>query len=248
MSAEVETPSTGRTEIVHKNITAKDGSRLNCQFYSRIGACRHGEKCSRNHIKPTSSNVIILPNMYQNPKLNKNDTHVDERQIQKTFDHFYEDVFIKLASLGQVVDIAVCENENNHLNGNVYVSYHSREEASKAAQALNQEWYNGKPIHCDLSPVDKFDDATCRAYEDSNCSRGDICNFMHLRHPSQQLEESLQNSQKKSIILKRLAKESNRPSAAANATTSTSAAPVSVGDTNAVRETSTIQDISNLFA
>ncbi|KAK6198813.1 uncharacterized protein RJT21DRAFT_133393 [Scheffersomyces amazonensis] len=220
-------------EVVHKNITASDGSRLNCQFYSRIGACRHGEKCSRNHVKPTSSNVIILPNLYQNPKLNKNDTHVDDGQIQKTFDHFYEDVFIKFASLGQVVELAVCENENNHLNGNVYVTYHSKEEAARAAAILNQEWYNGKPVYCDLSPVDKIDDATCRAYEESNCARGDICNFMHLRHPTHQLEESLHNSQKKSIILRKLAKVSSKPVTGSGSSTSAATATATATATTA---------------
>lgn len=33
-------------------------------------ACRHGDRCSRLHNKPTISQTILIPNMYQNPVLN----------------------------------------------------------------------------------------------------------------------------------------------------------------------------------
>lgn len=32
-------------------------SRVNCSFYFKIGACRHGDRCSRLHNKPTFSQV-----------------------------------------------------------------------------------------------------------------------------------------------------------------------------------------------
>lgn len=31
--------------------------RVNCSFYFKIGACRHGDRCSRLHNKPTFSQV-----------------------------------------------------------------------------------------------------------------------------------------------------------------------------------------------
>lgn len=34
-------------------------SRVNCSFYFKIGACRHGDRCSRLHNKPTFSQVKI---------------------------------------------------------------------------------------------------------------------------------------------------------------------------------------------
>merc|ERR1711904_154930 len=43
--------------------------RVNCPFYYKIGACRHGSRCSRQHNKPTVSPTILLPNMYQHPAL-----------------------------------------------------------------------------------------------------------------------------------------------------------------------------------
>ncbi|TKR92770.1 hypothetical protein L596_007352 [Steinernema carpocapsae] len=34
--------------------------RSNCSFYSKIGACRHGLKCSRQHIEPKSSQITYI--------------------------------------------------------------------------------------------------------------------------------------------------------------------------------------------
>ena len=33
--------------------------RVNCSFYFKIGACRHGDRCSRLHNKPTFSQVKL---------------------------------------------------------------------------------------------------------------------------------------------------------------------------------------------
>ena len=46
--------------------TEKD--RVNCPFYFKIGACRHGERCSRLHMRPTLSQTILMTNMYENPE------------------------------------------------------------------------------------------------------------------------------------------------------------------------------------
>jgi len=42
--------------------------RVNCSFFFKIGACRHGERCSRLHNKPTFSQTILLQNLYLNPQ------------------------------------------------------------------------------------------------------------------------------------------------------------------------------------
>ena len=38
--------------------TEKD--KVNCSFYFKIGACRHGDRCSRIHNKPSFSQTIVL--------------------------------------------------------------------------------------------------------------------------------------------------------------------------------------------
>lgn len=179
--------------------------KINCQFYTRIGACRHGEKCSRRHIKPTSSNTIILSNLYQNPKLNKNVQDLNPLQIKEYFENFYKDIFIRIAKIGEIEDIVVCENENNHLNGNVYLKFRDSDFAQSAVIELNQDWFGGRPVHCELSPVASFQDATCRAYDNNSCKR-ELCNFMHIIRPSHEVKMMLLKGQEKSILLKNLIK------------------------------------------
>lgn len=49
--------------------TEKD--KVNCSFYFKIGACRHGDRCSRLHNKPTFSQgppyrpVFFLSDLYR---------------------------------------------------------------------------------------------------------------------------------------------------------------------------------------
>jgi splicing factor U2AF subunit len=47
-------------------IFATEEDKVNCPFYFKIGACRHGEKCVRIHTKPTVSRTILFPHLYQN--------------------------------------------------------------------------------------------------------------------------------------------------------------------------------------
>ncbi|XP_076372591.1 splicing factor U2af 38 kDa subunit-like isoform X5 [Tachypleus tridentatus] len=46
--------------------TEKD--KVNCSFYFKIGACRHGDRCSRIHNKPTFSQTVLIQNLYHNPQ------------------------------------------------------------------------------------------------------------------------------------------------------------------------------------
>lgn len=173
-----------------------------CTFYQKIGACRHGEKCSRRHVKPSESQTVLLANLYQNPKASTNENEkMSEKQVGEAFDHFYADVFKKLASLGEVDRIVVCENENFHLSGNVYVRFTNTAGAENAIMTLNQEWYGGKPVYCELSPVTSFQEANCRAHDTNSCTRGDHCNFMHVIRPSDDLRVRLKQAQDKQIAL-----------------------------------------------
>lgn len=66
---------------------------------------------------------------------------------------------------------------------------------------LNQCWFGRRPVHAELSPVESFHDANCRAYETDTCNRGDHCNFMHVRKPSKLLKGNLFRSQEKRRVL-----------------------------------------------
>lgn len=175
-----------------------------CTFYQRIGACRHGDKCSRKHIRPQLLKTVLLANLYSNPKTDRNsDISVSDNSAE-SFEHFYTDVYKRLARAGEIDSMLVCENENFHLNGNVYVKFCSPKAASEAVMLINQEWFAGKPVYCELLPVQNFHDAKCRAHDTNTCNRGDNCNFMHVKKISNDVTRKLRLAQDKSIALKRL--------------------------------------------
>lgn len=91
---------------------------------------------------------------------------------------------------GEVEEMNVCDNLGDHLVGNVYVKvgvwvslfsmyslllffkvvivplqFRCEEDAEKAVIDLNNRWFNGQPIHAELSPVTDFREACCRQYE-----------------------------------------------------------------------------------
>lgn len=163
---------------------------------TQIGACRHGERCSRLHNKPTLSQTILMSNMYQSPAAAAiaNPTaqiNTDPRAIQEHFEDFYEDIFEELAKFGELEGLNVCDNTSDHLIGNVYVKFREEESALAALNALSGRFYSGRPILCEFSPVTDFRESTCRQYEEQTCNRGGYCNFMHLKPISRQLRKIL---------------------------------------------------------
>ncbi|CAN6643002.1 hypothetical protein TRVA0_019S01992 [Trichomonascus vanleenenianus] len=177
------------------SIYGTEHDKVNCSFYYKIGACRHGEKCSRKHIKPQFSQTILCPNLYSNPLLSNN--HMSRGEIQEHFDAFYEDIYSEASLFGKVEEMVVCENSNDHLMGNVYARFRYEEDAAKARDNFNSRWYNGRPVYCELSPVTDFREACCRQHETRDCSRGGLCNFMHAKRPTGSLLSELEASQKK---------------------------------------------------
>ena len=45
------------------------------------------------------------------------------------------------------------------------LQFRREEDAEKAVIDLNNRWFNGQPIHAELSPVTDFREACCRQYE-----------------------------------------------------------------------------------
>merc|ERR1711928_159934 len=179
--------------------TEKD--KVNCSFYFKIGACRHGDRCSRIHNKPTFSQTLCLQNFYVNPQ-NATKTAdgtavpgiitMSDEEAQEHFDTFFEDVFLELEEkYGEIEEMNVCDNLGDHLVGNVYVKFKYEEDAEKAMVAVNNRWYNQQPIYAELSPVTDFRESCCRQYEMGECTRGGFCNFMHLKPISRELRRRM---------------------------------------------------------
>eukprot|EP01116_Phalansterium_solitarium_P007935 TRINITY_DN20_c0_g1_i1.p2 TRINITY_DN20_c0_g1~~TRINITY_DN20_c0_g1_i1.p2 ORF type:complete len:285 (+),score=53.10 TRINITY_DN20_c0_g1_i1:65-919(+) len=167
--------------------TEKD--RVNCPFYFKIGACRHGDKCERRHNKPVMSQTLLMSGMWQNPALYFPD--MPPAEVDERFDDFYEDLFEELAKFGEIEELNVCANVCDHLAGNVYVKYEKEEDAAKSIQGLVGRFYGGKPIVAEFSPVTDFREASCRQHDMGECTRGGHCNFMHLKHPSRDVKRRL---------------------------------------------------------
>lgn len=183
-------------------------------FYYKIGACRHGDRCSRKHVKPSYSQTILLPNLYQNPAFDPKNK-MNASQLQNHFDAFYEDFFCEMCKYGEVEEVVVCDNNNDRtflppavvlhgmltsatdLIGNVYARFKYEDDAQSACDALNARWYAARPIYCELSPVTDFREACCRLNSGEGCVRGGFCNFIHRKEPSKDLERELELSMKK---------------------------------------------------
>ncbi|KAM4703425.1 splicing factor U2AF 26 kDa subunit isoform 1-T1 [Rhinophrynus dorsalis] len=178
--------------------TEKD--KVNCSFYFKIGACRHGDRCSRLHNKPTFSQTIVLLNLYRNPQNTAQSAdgshclsgHVSDVQVQEHYDDFFEEVFTEVEQkYGEIEEMNICDNLGDHLVGNVYVKFRREEDAERALVELNNRWFNGQAIHAELSPVTDFRESCCRQYEMGECTRGGFCNFMHLKPISGALRRQL---------------------------------------------------------
>ncbi|XP_052675214.1 splicing factor U2AF 26 kDa subunit-like isoform X1 [Crassostrea angulata] len=183
--------------------TEKD--KVNCSFYFKIGACRHGERCSRLHNKPTFSQTVLIENLYMNPQntaLTADGSHIvqmDDTELQQFYDEFFEEVYVELEKYGEIEEMNVCDNLGDHLVGNVYVKFRYEEDAEKAVNELNNRWFNGRPVHAELSPVTDFREACCRQYEMGECTRGGFCNFMHLKPISRELRRELYGRSRRKV-------------------------------------------------
>lgn len=177
--------------------TEKD--KVNCSFYFKIGACRHGDRCSRLHNKPTFSQTIVLQGLYQNPQINNLTMGaISNVEMQEHYDNFFEEVFVELEEkYGAIEEMNVCDNLGDHLVGNVYIKFHKEEHAEKAVNDLNNRWFNAQPIIAELSTVTDFREACCRQYEMGECTRGGFCNFMHLKPISRDLRRKLYGRKEK---------------------------------------------------
>jgi len=169
-------------------IFGTEEDRVNCPFYFKIGACRHGDQCSRQHNRPTASQSLLLCHMYPNcPESLQiaQEEPWDDEMYARAQDHleaFYEEVFLELANYGEIEDMVVIDNVSDHMIGNVYCKYYNEEDAERALTKLTGRFYGGKLIQAEFSPVTDFREARCRAFHESRCNRGGYCNFMHIKH------------------------------------------------------------------
>ena len=88
------------------SIHGTEQDRVNCPFYFKVGACRHGDRCSRQHNKPLFSQTVLLAHMYQAPQSatmqqgpTALSTAADDKPGQEHFDDYFEEVWLLCARL-----------------------------------------------------------------------------------------------------------------------------------------------------
>lgn len=187
-------PQGGAEHLARIHGTEED--KVNCPFYFKIGACRHGDKCSRQHHRPPFSETVLIKHMWNNPlcaiaTAGGNVNMVDRSKLQEGFDEFYDEIFEEFKNFGKLEDVQVCENLGDHMVGNVYIKFHDEEDAEKALLNLNGRYFAGRPLAVEYSPVSDFREARCRQYDEGTCARGPYCNFMHVFEPSRELRNHL---------------------------------------------------------
>lgn len=177
-------------------IYGTEDDKVNCHFFFKIGACRHGDTCQRKHYRPPFSQTILIKHMWYNPMIPVVNSggdirYMDMAKLQDDFNTFYEEVYEEMRKFGKVEDVQVLENLGNHMIGNVYVKFSDEEEADTALKALHGRFYAGRQLECEFSSVTDFRDSRCRSFDQDYCSREVWCNFMHVREPSKALRQYL---------------------------------------------------------
>lgn len=169
-------------------IFGTEEDRVNCPFYFKIGACRNGDQCNRQHNRPTMSQTLLLSHMYPNTPealALANDEPWDDDMYDRAQQHleaFYTEVFLELANYGEIEDVVVVDNLADHMIGNLYAKFYHEEDAERALTKLTGRFYSGKLIQAEYTTVTDFREARCRAFHETKCNRGGYCNFIHLKH------------------------------------------------------------------
>ncbi|MES1904644.1 MAG: Splicing factor U2AF 26 kDa subunit, partial [Paramarteilia canceri] len=108
--------------------------------------------------------------------------------VQEHFHAFYNEFFNTLSDdFGPIKEIHTCDNLSEHLIGNTYVKFKDEDDAKECVEAMQNRWFDGKPIQAALSPVTDFREACCRQFDQGECTRGGFCNFMHLKPISESI-------------------------------------------------------------
>ncbi|XP_019384823.1 PREDICTED: U2 small nuclear ribonucleoprotein auxiliary factor 35 kDa subunit-related protein 2 [Crocodylus porosus] len=200
--------------------TEKD--RANCPFYIKTGACRFGDRCSRKHNYPTSSQTLLIRGMFITfgmEQCRRDDYDTDasleysEEETYQQFLEFYEDVLPEFKSVGKVIQFKVSCNFEPHLRGNVYVQYQSEKDCQEALTSFNGRWYAGRQLQCEFCPVTRWKTAICGLFERQKCPRGKHCNFLHVfRNPNNEFWEANRDIHISPERTNQLAKNSERRS------------------------------------
>ncbi|EPY37211.1 splicing factor U2AF 35 kDa subunit [Strigomonas culicis] len=177
-----------------------------CMFFAKMGACRHGDNCTKMHLRPTASPTVLFPMMYPNPlaidhiKDREWGFEFDKKYLKKHFEHFYKEVWRVFMEFGRIAELRVVSNLGDHLLGNVYIRFEDPDGPQVAARIVKD--LRAKQLHDivvlpELSPVTNFVEACCKEDVEGACVRGDQCNYLHIVKVTRKMKEKLEKEQDK---------------------------------------------------
>ncbi|KAK6619029.1 hypothetical protein RUM44_003411 [Polyplax serrata] len=164
-----------------------------CSFFYKVGACRFGSQCSRNHQHLHISNTLMISNFYSHftldqCKSSEYDTDIgleyEDSDMYSHFREFYLDVIPEFKRFGDVTMVKICCNSEPHLRGNVYIEYKDERDAMVAYRGFQGRWYGGKQLTIEFVKIRDWGGAVCGDFARKKCPKGKSCNFLHVfRNP-----------------------------------------------------------------
>ena len=145
------------------------------------------------------SQTIMFKHLYQNPPAalafaeGSKVSQKDLKEALKDLEKFYEEIFVELSNYGELKELYVVDNLGDHLIGNVYVRFNDEASASKAFNSLEGKFYHNNLIEEEYSPIYSVGDARCKKFDEGNCQRGALCNFLHIKQINKSLIKSLKD-------------------------------------------------------
>lgn len=144
-------------------------NRAVCLFFEKTGVCRFFDACSRNHIRPRISRIILIPNFFSHISIeNSENEHGSDSTLEFekaetyfAYREFFYDVIKELEKFGPIKVFKTCNNHEAHLRGNVYVEFSETRSALKCFRQTNGRWYGGKQISVQFSSIPSWKRAIC---------------------------------------------------------------------------------------
>ncbi|CAH1176038.1 unnamed protein product, partial [Phaedon cochleariae] len=159
-----------------KTILETNPNRTICPFFQKTSTCRFFDVCSRNHIRPGISRIILIPNFFSHYSLEKGEEHgsdsgleFESHETYKQFREFFNDVVPELEQYGKIKFFFTCCNHETHLRGNVFIEFAYTRAALKCYRGLNGRWYGGKQLSVQFARVNNWKSAICGKGEPSFC-------------------------------------------------------------------------------
>jgi splicing factor U2AF 35 kDa subunit len=177
----------------------EESSSSRCSFFQKVGACRHGDACTRTHFRPSSSTIVLLKNFYKVPavaaKISEGTvdfTDDEYLQAQSHLESFYREFFLDVLNVTDFTEIKFIDNLNEHLIGSVFVKFPSEKNAEK----FHANYIKKFPGQIEFSPLSDFREAKCKQFEENECARGAFCNFLHFKHIPRAVTRKLEKTSK----------------------------------------------------